>query len=210
MRRNPSTHSFIPLVWFGFGWFSFLIYFVFFFQIIFIRYFLHLHFQCYPKSSPCPLPQLPYPPTPTSWPWRSPVLRHIKFARPMDLSFHWWRTRPSSDSYAARDTSYWVLVSSYCCSTYRVADPFSSFGTFSSSSNGGPVIHPIADCEHPLLCLLGPGIVSQETAVSGSFQQNLASVCNGVSVWKLIMGWIPGYGSLYMVHPFVTAPKLSL
>jgi hypothetical protein len=23
---------------------------------------------------------LPYPPTPTSWPWRSPVLRHIKFA----------------------------------------------------------------------------------------------------------------------------------
>jgi hypothetical protein len=26
--------------------------------------------------------------------------------------------------------------------------------TFSSSSIGGPVIHPIADCEHPLLCLL--------------------------------------------------------
>ncbi len=49
-----------------------------------------------------------------------------------------------------------VLVSSYCCSTYRVADPFSSLGTFSSSSIGGPVIHPIADCEHPLLCLLGP------------------------------------------------------
>jgi hypothetical protein len=44
---------------------------------------------------------------------------------------------------------------------------------------GGPVIHPIADCEHPLLCL----------------PANLASVCNGVSVWKLIMGWIPGYGS---------------
>jgi hypothetical protein len=48
------------------------------------------------------------------------------------------------------------------------------------------VIHSIADCEHLLLGLLGPGIVSQETA--GSFQQNLASVCNGVSVWKLIMG----------------------
>ena len=80
-----------------------------------------------------------------------------------------------------------VLVSSYCCSTYRVADPFSSLGTFSSSSIGGPVIHPIADCEHPLLCLLGCGIVSQETATSGSFQQNLASVCNGVIIWKLIM-----------------------
>jgi hypothetical protein len=89
-----------------------------------------------------------------------------------------------------------VLVSSYCCSNYRVADPFSSLGTFSSSSIGGPVIHPMADCEHPHLCLLGPGIVSQETTISGSFQQNLASVCNGVSVWRLIMGWIPGYGSL--------------
>ena len=65
-----------------------------------------------------------------------------------------------------------------------------------ASSIGSPVIHPLADCEHPLLCLLGPGIVSQETAISGSFQQNLASVCNGVSVWKLFMAWIPKYGSL--------------
>ena len=38
------------------------------------------------------------------------------------------------------------------------------------------MIHPIADYEHPFMCLLGPGIVSQETAISGSFQQNLASV----------------------------------
>ena len=48
---------------------------------------------------------LPYPPTPNSWPWHSPVLKHIKFARPMGLPFHWWPTRPSSDTYAARDTS---------------------------------------------------------------------------------------------------------
>jgi hypothetical protein len=27
------------------------------------------------------------------------------------------------------------------------------------------------------------------------------------SVWKLIMGWIPGYGSLYEVHPFISAPN---
>jgi hypothetical protein len=51
------------------------------------------------------------------------------------------------------------------------------------------VLHPIADCEHPLMCLLGPGLVSQETAISGSFQPTLASVCNGVIVWRLIMGW---------------------
>jgi hypothetical protein len=58
------------------------------------------------------------------------------------------------------------------------------------------VIHSIGDCEDPLLCLLGPGIASQETDISGSFQQNLASVCNGGSVWGLIMGWILRYGSL--------------
>jgi hypothetical protein len=42
-----------------------------------------------------------------------------------------------------------------------VADPFSSLVTFSSSSIGGPVIHIIADCEHPLLCLLDPSIASE-------------------------------------------------
>jgi hypothetical protein len=161
-------------------------------SFFFIRYFLHLHFKCYPKSSLYHPPALlPFLLTPISWPWRSPVLRHIKFARPMGLSAQWWLTRPSSDTHAARDKSSGVLVSSYCCSTYRVADPFSSLGTFSTSSIGGPVFHPIADCEHPLLCLLGPSIASQETAISGSFQQNLASVCHGVSVWRLIMGWIP-------------------
>jgi hypothetical protein len=51
------------------------------------------------------------------------------------------------------------------------------------------VIHPIADCEHPLLCLPGTGISSQETAISGSFQQNLVGVCNSVCIWWLIMGW---------------------
>jgi hypothetical protein len=48
-----------------------------------------------------------------------------------------------------------VLVSSYCCSTYRVADPFNSLGTFSSSFIGGLVFQLIDDCEHPLLYLPG-------------------------------------------------------
>jgi hypothetical protein len=79
----------------------------FYFILFFIGYLFHLHFQCYPKSLP-PAPQ----PTPTFWPWHSPVLRQIKFARPMGLSFQWWLTRPSSATYAARDTSsrgYWVV-----------------------------------------------------------------------------------------------------
>jgi hypothetical protein len=74
------------------------------------------------QNSPIPSPSLPYPPTPTSWPWRSPVLGHIKFARPMGLSFHWWPARPSSDTYAARDTrlcqglanTEWMLTISSC------------------------------------------------------------------------------------------------
>ena len=73
---------------------------------IFIRYFLHLHFKCYSESPLYPPPALlPYPPTLTSWLWRSPVLGHIKFARPRGLSSQWWPTRPSSATYAARDTS---------------------------------------------------------------------------------------------------------
>ena len=118
--------------------------------VFFCIYFIYIS-NAIPKV-PHTLPHpLLHPPTPTSWPCRSPVLRHIKFAWLMGLSFHWWLTRPSSDTYAARVKSSGVLVSSYCCSTYRVADPFSSLGTFSSSSIGGPVFHPIADCEHPLL-----------------------------------------------------------
>jgi hypothetical protein len=101
-----------------------------------------------------------------------------------------------------------VLISSYCCSTYRVSDPFSSLGTFSSSSIGGPVFHPIAYYEHPLLYLPGTGIASQETAISGSVHQNLADICNSVCVWWLIIEWTHGWGSLWMVHPFVLAPNI--
>jgi hypothetical protein len=50
------------------------------------------------------------------------------------------------------------------------------------------VFHPIDDCEHPLLDLPGTGITSQETAISGSFQQNLAGICNKVWLGRLIMG----------------------
>jgi hypothetical protein len=75
-----------------------------------------------------------------------------------------------------------VMVSSYCCSTYRVADPFNSLGTFSGSSIGGPVFYSIADCENPLLYLPGTGIASQETAISGSCQQNLAGICKSVTI----------------------------
>jgi hypothetical protein len=100
-----------------------------------------------------------------------------------------------------------VLVNSYCCSSYRTADPFSYLGTFSSSFNGDPVFHPVDDCEHPLLNFPGTGIASQDIAISGSFQQNLVGICNGAWVWWLFMGWIPRWGSLWMVLPSLSAPN---
>jgi hypothetical protein len=110
-------------------------------SFFFIRYFLHLHFKCYPKSPLYPPPALlPYLPTPTSWPWHSPVLGHIIFTIP--------RASPSIDGLLGHPLLHmqletWtqgILVSSYCCSSYRVADPFSSLGTFSSSFIGGPCV----------------------------------------------------------------------
>jgi hypothetical protein len=113
---------------------------------------------------------LPNPPTPASWSWHSPVLGHMIFKRP--------RPSPPIDGrlghlllHMQLETQLWgVLVSLYRCSSYRVADPFSSLGTCSSSSIGDPVFHPIDDCEHPLLYLPGTGIASQERAISGSFK----------------------------------------
>jgi hypothetical protein len=84
-----------------------------------------------------------------------------------------------------------VLVSSYCCSSYGAANPFSSLGTFSSSFIGGPVFHPMDGSEHPLLYLSGTGRDSQETAISGSCQQALDGIHNSVWVRCLYMGWIP-------------------
>jgi hypothetical protein len=101
-----------------------------------------------------------------------------------------------------------VLVSLYCCSSYRVTDPFSSLAAFSRSSIGGPVFHQIDDCEHPLLYLPGTGIASQKSAIPGSLQQNLAGICKSVCIWWLIMVWIPRWGSLCMVVPSVSAPNL--
>jgi hypothetical protein len=140
----------------------------------------------------------PKPPIPTPCPAPQPTHSHFlalafpctgayDLPKTKGLSSHWWPTRPSSATYATRDTDTalggggHVLVSSYCCFSYRVADPFSSMGTFSSSSIGGPVFHPIDECEHSLLYLPGIGIASQETAMSGSCQQNFAGICN--SVW---------------------------
>jgi hypothetical protein len=72
--------------------------FIYLFVCLFVCLFIYLCIYLYQifssftfsmlsQKSPIPSPQLPYPPTPTSCPWHSPVQRHIKFARPGGLSF---------------------------------------------------------------------------------------------------------------------------
>ena len=59
-------------------------------KTFYIRYFLYLHFNCYPLSwfplrkSPIPTPPPPHtqPPPTTSWPWHSPTLGHRNFTAP--------------------------------------------------------------------------------------------------------------------------------
>jgi hypothetical protein len=129
-----------------------------------------------------PLSLVPNPHIPASWPWHSPVLGHIIFTIP--------RVSPPIDGrlghlliHMQLETQLWgIRVRSYCCSSYRVTDPFSSLGTFSSSFIRGPVFHPIDDCEHQLLYFPGIGIASQERAMSRYCQQNLSGICNGVCV----------------------------
>jgi hypothetical protein len=107
------------------------------------------------------IPKVPYTlALPCSW--NSLVLGHMIFAR--------LRASPPIDDQLGHpllhmqlETQIWgggVLVSSYHCSSYRVADPFSSLSTFSSSFIRGPVLHPMDYCENPLLYLPGTGIAS--------------------------------------------------
>jgi hypothetical protein len=131
------------------------------------------------RKSPIPRP-VPQPTHSHFLAWHSPVLGHIKFARPRASLPNDGRLGHLLLHMQLETQALGVLVSSYCYSTYSVVDPFSSLGTFSSSSIGGPVFHPMDDCEHPLLYFPGTGIASQETAMSGSCQQNLAGICNSV------------------------------
>jgi hypothetical protein len=67
------------------------------------------------------------------------------------------------------------------------------------------VLHPMNDCEHPLLYLSGTARASQERAISGSCQQALVGIHNSKWFWWLFMGWIPRWDSHWMVIPSVSA-----
>jgi hypothetical protein len=143
---------------------------------------------------PSPKPHIPSP-QPAPQPTRSqflalafPCTGTYDLHKSKGLSSHWWLCHPllhmQLETQLCVCVCGGVLVSSYCCS-YRVADPYSSLGTFSSSFISGPVFQPIDDCEHPLLYLPVTGIASQERTISGSCKQNLSGICNSVWVWWL-------------------------
>jgi hypothetical protein len=58
------------------------VYYSFFFNLFIYFYYVFssITFPMLSQKSPTPSPPLPYPPIPIFWPWRSPVLGHIKFA----------------------------------------------------------------------------------------------------------------------------------
>jgi hypothetical protein len=90
----------------------FIFIYLFFYLNIFYYVFSSIIFPLLSQKSPIPSLHTPRPTHSHFWPWRSPVLGHIKFACPMGLSFQWWPTRSSFDTYAARVKSSGVLVSS--------------------------------------------------------------------------------------------------
>jgi hypothetical protein len=73
---------------------------------LFIRYFLHLHFKSWksPIPSPCSAPQ------PTNFQFLALAFSCTEaydLRKTKGLSSHWWPTRPSSATYATRDTVLW-------------------------------------------------------------------------------------------------------
>jgi hypothetical protein len=132
----------------------------------FLRYFLYLHFKCYPISwfpfqnppIPSPLLLLTNPSTPTSLSRHSPTLRHRAFTGPrasppiddqqvhllLHMQLETWVPPCVLFGWWFSPWELWgVLVGSYCCSSYEAVNPFNSLGSFSSSSIGDPVLSPM-------------------------------------------------------------------
>jgi hypothetical protein len=83
------------------------------FLIFLLGIFLFYISNAIPKDThTLPPPHSPTHPLPLFGPGVPLYWGHMKFACPMGLSFQWWPTRPSFDTYAARVKSSGELVSS--------------------------------------------------------------------------------------------------
>ena len=71
---------------------------------------------------------------------------------------------------------------------------------------GVPVLSLMVGCKHQHMYWSGSGKASQETAISGFCQQVLLGISNSVCTWRLHMGWIPRWGSLWVAFRSVSTP----
>ena len=150
-----------------------------------------------PPSPPASLRMFPYPPTYSHLPSLAlPYTGSLSLPKTKGLSSHCclkarpllhMQLEPCVPSYIF--FGWWFspwelwqgLVGWYCCSSYGVANPFSSFSPFSNSSIDVSMLNPIVGCKHLPLYLSGSGRASQETAWSSrSSQQALVGIHNRV------------------------------
>jgi hypothetical protein len=198
-------------------------------------YFIYLHFKCCPPSR-FPLHKASIPSLSPLFLWVCSSTHPLHFTaqaflyagasslhRKKVFLSHWCQKRLSSATYAAGAIgpsmcTLWLVFSSlralgkgglvgwYCCSSYGVANPFSSFSPFSNSSIGVPALSLMAGCEHPHLYWSVSSRAFQGTAIPGSCLQALLGISNSVWVWCLQMGCIPWWGGLWVAFPSVSAP----
>ena len=167
-----------------------------------IRYFLYLHFKCYPLSwsphwkAPIPFfhPLLTNSPTPTSLSCYSPTLGHWaltgpRASPPIDVQqshplFHVWLEPlfPPSVCFGSWFSSWEIWeYCSYCYSSYGAANHFSFFGPLSNSSIGELVLSLMVGGNHSPLYLSSSGRTSQETGgilIKGKIYQDELSILN--------------------------------
>ena len=103
-----------------------------------------------------------------------------------------------------------VLVSSYCCSSYGAANPFSSLGAFSSTFIVDLVLHTKDGYEHPSLYFSGTGGASQETSITCFCQLALVGIHNSLLGLVTVNGMDPQVGQSLDGHFFSLCSTLCL
>jgi hypothetical protein len=128
----------------------------------------------------------------------------LSLHRTKGLSSHWCLTISSSAIYAAGAIGPSMcslllmvqylgalegggLIGWYCCSSYEVAKPLSSFSPFPNSSTWDPMLSLLIGCEHLPLYFSGSNRASQETAISG--------FCSACTSWPVT--WVHSGLRLY-------------